>query len=102
MLQPRIDRDSRNVVASSLSALGPSSGIHPILPDVEIETPALPRDLPHWMRDSAAVSARCRSLFTRIKPIVVRVLTFWDHHVRSIMVAGRNVCIDPSGSYKIE
>ncbi|MDQ2681717.1 MAG: hypothetical protein M3Y21_11980 [Candidatus Eremiobacteraeota bacterium] len=102
MLQPRIERDSRSATMSSLSALGQSSALYPLLPDIEIETPPLPRDLPHWMRDSAAISARCRNLFTRIKPIIVRVLTFWDHQVRSIMVAGRNVCVDPSGSYKVE
>lgn len=99
MLQPRIDRDPPNSVFAPLAQL---PAIYPALPDIELETPPLPRDHPQWMRDSLAVSARCRGLFARIKPIVVRVLTFWDHQVRSILIAGRQVSVDPSGCYKID
>ncbi len=66
MLQPRIDRDPRSPIFAPLAEL---PAINPVLPDIELETPPLPRDHPQWMRDSLAVSARCRGLFARIKPV---------------------------------
>ncbi|MDQ6931506.1 MAG: hypothetical protein M3126_12660, partial [Candidatus Eremiobacteraeota bacterium] len=60
----------------------PAPITYPFVADVEIETPILPRDHPPWMRDTIAVSVRARELLARIKPLAVRVLTFWDHTVR--------------------
>lgn len=73
-----------------------------LVPDNEIETPILPRDHPAWMRDAVAVSARAREFLARLKPIAVRVLTFWDHSVRSINVMGRALHVDASGSYRMD
>lgn len=72
------------------------------IPDDEIETPALPSDLPPWARDAVAISQRARVLLARIKPAVVRVLTFWDHRARSALVSGKRLSIDISGSYRLE
>jgi hypothetical protein len=37
----------------------------------------------------------------RLRPVVVRVLTFWDHLRRGAAIAGRTLEIDPSGSYRL-
>ncbi|HTD36190.1 MAG TPA: hypothetical protein VK669_01655 [Candidatus Limnocylindrales bacterium] len=62
---------------------------------------SLPRDHPAWQRDVLAVSARARELLARLRPVTVRVLTFWDHVLRAIVVGGRRVEVDPSGSYRM-
>lgn len=71
-------------------------------PDDELETPPLPREHPKWVHDALAVSARARHALGAIAPVVMRVLTFWDHHVRSIAIGGRRLCVDSSGSYRRE
>lgn len=73
-----------------------------LVPDCEIETPLLPRDHPAWVRDAIAMSARAREWVAKIKPIAIRVMTFWDHAVRSINVMGRTLSVDASGSYRLD
>lgn len=72
-----------------------------IVADDDIETPALPHDLPAWARDAVAISQRARTLLARVKPAVVRVLTFWDHSVRAAFISGKRLTIDISGSYRL-
>jgi hypothetical protein len=55
---------------------------------------------PAWQRDVVAVSARVRALLQTLRPIVIGVLTFWDHALRSVRIGGRRLEIDPSGSYR--
>jgi hypothetical protein len=62
----------------------------------------LPRDHPKWARDSLTVSQRARDLIARLKPVAVAILTFWDHQRRAAIVAGSRLCIDASGSYRLE
>jgi hypothetical protein len=62
---------------------------------------SLPRDHPAWQRDVLAVSSRVRTLLAGLRPVAVRVLTFWDHLVRSISIGERYVEIDPSGCYRL-
>ncbi|MGB6986941.1 MAG: hypothetical protein WBD74_13305 [Candidatus Aquilonibacter sp.] len=68
----------------------------------EAENALLPRDHPKWARDAVTLSQRAREIVARLRPVVVKILTFWDHRVRSAFVGGNRVCIDPSGSYRIE
>ena len=85
--------------------IDPLSGSFPVLPfvpDDELETPPLPREHPKWVKDALAVSQRARQLIARLSPVLVRVLTFWDHHVRSIVVGGRELSVDVSGSYRLD
>jgi hypothetical protein len=70
-----------------------------LLPDDELETPALPREHPRWVKDAIAVSLRARRLFAALRPPAIRVLSFWDHQTRAISVGGRALGIDSSGSY---
>jgi len=62
----------------------------------------LPADHPAWTRDAVSISSRARALLVRLPRVVVRVLTFWDHAVRTIIVDGRRLAVDPSGSYRCE
>ena len=73
-----------------------------LVPDVEIEAPVLPRDHPAWMRDGIAISTRAREWLMKLKPVALRVLTFWDHAVRSITVMGRTFGVDASGCYRLD
>jgi hypothetical protein len=70
-----------------------------LLPDDEIETPALPREHPRWVKDAIAISARARRLFSALRPAQLRVFSFWDHQTHSIAIAGRALGVDSSGSY---
>jgi hypothetical protein len=88
----------------------PSADPRPVMPanlagepfDIQPElVPSLPRDHPAWQRDVLSVSARARELIARLRPVTVRVLTFWDHVLRGILVGGRRVEVDPSGSYRL-
>jgi hypothetical protein len=85
-----------------IDPLSGSLPLLPLIPDDELETPPLPREHPKWVKDALAVSQRARRLIEQLRPVIVRVLTFWDHHMRSIAVAGRELRVDISGSYRVE
>lgn len=68
----------------------------------EAENSLLPRDHPKWARDAVTLSQRAREIILLLRPVVVKILTFWDHRVRSAWIGGSRVCIDPSGSYRVE
>ncbi len=62
---------------------------------------SLPRDHPAWQRDVLAVSSRARGILAGLRPVVVRVLGFWDHAVRVIGIGARHLEVDPSGCYRL-
>lgn len=68
----------------------------------ELEPERLPNDHPRWVRDAIALSSRARELVQKLKPVVLRVMTLWDHRFRSIVVGDRRVTVDPSGSYRAD
>lgn len=82
--------------------LGGGAPVLALLPDDELETPPLPREFPKWTKDALAVSQRARQIIATLRPAIVRVLTFWDHHIRSAIVGGRELQVDVSGSYRID
>ena len=91
--------------AAVVAAAGGARASEPIVPAVaqgDLETPGLPNDHPRWVRDAVAVSQRARRLVEKFKPVVIAVLTFWDHRWRSVIVAGRRIRIDASGSYRVD
>lgn len=97
---PRIDPDASPALFAP--ALGGSAPVLPLIPEDELETPPLPREHPKWVKDAVAVSQRARQIIARLRPVVIRVLTFWDHHVRGIAVGGRDLSVDISGSYRLD
>jgi hypothetical protein len=87
-------------------ALPPALALPPPLavaldPDVEVAN-HLPSDHPPWAKDTLSLSQRVRELLARLRPVAVKVLTFWDHRVRSIFVGERRLSVDASGSYRLE
>ncbi len=71
-------------------------------PDDRFGGNALPSDHPHWMKDTLSISQRARALIAKVKPVIVRVISAWDHRVRSISIAGRTLTVDASGSYRFD
>ncbi len=62
----------------------------------------LPGDHPAWQRDVLSISARARALISTLRPLALRVFSFWDHHLRDISLGGRRLRIDPCGSYRFD
>ena len=92
-----------DATAAKLEPALPAPGI--VVADAEREQlpdGLLPADGPAWQRDAVLISARVRALLESLRPVVVRVLGFWDHLVRSVAVGpGRRLEIDPSGCYRL-
>jgi len=71
-------------------------------PDDRYSGPALPSDHPRWMRDTLSISQRARALLTKIKPVAVAVISYWEHRIKRIVIGGQSLCVDQSGSYRLE
>lgn len=97
----RIDGETRQPSLLEALGLGQAQAIVPAVADVELETAPLPHDHPKWVKDALLLSHRAKELIARIPPVVVRILTFWDHRVRSVAVEDRALEIDSSGSYRV-
>jgi hypothetical protein len=63
---------------------------------------ALPNDHPAWMKDTLSISQRARALLATVRPVVVKVVACWQHRVRSILIGDRRLCVDSSGSYRLD
>jgi hypothetical protein len=99
----RLDGDEGRTHAPQTyaGATPPEQAVAPI-DESNQESSLLPRDHPKWARDAVTVSQRAREIIARLRPAVVKILTFWDHRVRTACIGQRRVSIDPSGSYRIE
>jgi len=100
MLRPVESEEPRQNQLLVALGFGANEPIVPAVAESDFDTTLLPRDHPKWAKDALSVSSRAKELIARLKPIAVRVLGFWDHRVRSAVVAGLRVAIDPSGSYR--
>lgn len=87
---------------SHIDPLSGSLALTAYAPDDEVETPPLPREHPKWVKDALAVSQRARRLIAGLRPIVIHVLTFWDHGTRAIRFGNQELRVDTSGSYRLE
>ncbi len=99
----RLEPDERSVERAALQAITAQESEPVSQPQLDdADAGLLPRGHPKWIRDGVAISQRARELVTRLRPVAVRVVRFWDHRVRSSVIAGRRIHIDPSGSYQVE
>lgn len=103
-MSSRIELDGQGALATNVPAAGA-----PVAPvaiafdnDDQFGGPTLPNDHPAWLKDAVSLSQRARVLVTKLKPIVLHVIAAWEHRVRTIVVGGRRVSVDASGSYRIE
>ena len=102
MLRRLDTEDSRGHAAQPHAvAIETESMVTPV-GESDSESSLLPRDHPKWARDAVTLSQRAREIVGRMRPVIVKILTFWDHRVRSALVGGKRVGIDPSGSYRLE
>jgi hypothetical protein len=97
----RIELDEAQSVVGAGAQTNQPQAVVPAVAEAELETALLPNDHPRWVKDAVAVSQRARELIAKLRPVVVRVFAFWDHRIRSVMVAGRSVVVDPSGCYRV-
>ncbi len=79
-----------------------SEAIVAAVPEAELETALLPYDHPRWVKDALAVSQRAREILAKLRPVALKVLCFWDHRIRSIVIGDRRVHVDPSGCYRAD
>lgn len=97
----RIELDDAPPLIAGGVETGPSRPIVTAVAEAELETALLPQDHPRWVKDAVAASQRARELIARLKPVAIRVLTFWDHRIRSIFVGQQRLEIDASGCYRL-
>jgi hypothetical protein len=97
----RIELDESPAALSARLEAGRSEAVVPAVAEAELETALLPQDHPRWIKDAVAISQRGRELIAKLRPVIVHVLSFWDHRIRSIMVGNRCVAVDPSGCYRV-
>jgi hypothetical protein len=96
----RVENEETPALSPAINAY--AEPIVPATSDAELGSDSLSHEHPRWVKDSLAVSQRARELIARLRPIAIRILTFWDHRSRSAFVGGMRVCIDPSGSYRLD
>jgi hypothetical protein len=101
---PRIDNEAATTASTLAGGLQmPAAAIAPVGADADVALGNdLPSDHPPWPRDTLSISQRARALLAHVKPVVIRVIAFWEHRVRSIVVAGRTLSVDASGSYRLD
>ncbi|HUN30338.1 MAG TPA: hypothetical protein VMV65_11080 [Alphaproteobacteria bacterium] len=102
MLRRLDGEEARSPAAQAHAAAVPTEQAVAAVGESSAESSLLPRDHPKWARDAVTVSQRAREIIASLRPIAVRILTFWDHRIRSAVVGARRVTIDPSGSYRID
>ncbi len=98
----RVEGDERRPSLGELLGLRENQPVVAAIAESEFDGSLLPRDHPPWVKDALSVSQRARELIARLRPAIVRVLSFWDHRFRSAVVGGARISIDPSGSYRAE
>jgi hypothetical protein len=99
----RPDLDDRPpAYAIEPGATGAAEPIVAAIPDAEFDATPLPPEHPRWVKDAAYVSQRARDVIASLRPVVIRVLSFWDHRVRSLSIAGGRLSVDVSGSYRLQ
>ncbi len=96
----RIELDDTQAALPLQVGASRSEAIVPVVAEAELETNLLPHDQPRWVKDAVAVSQRAREIVAKLRPVAVRVLSFWDHRIRSIAIGERLVEVDASGCYR--
>jgi hypothetical protein len=98
-----VERDAAATQDPAFAATPAAAQIPPLAFDLDLEAGyRLPPDHPPWPRDVVSISQRARALLARIKPAVITVIAAWQHKLRSIVVTGRRVAIDATGSYRVD
>lgn len=94
-------------VAPNALDLTPNAPQTPLVPPVMLDADfelgsRLPGDHPAWARDRLSLSHRARALVAGLATAAVRTVNAWDHRVRAILIGQRTLCVDGSGSYRLD
>lgn len=102
-MSARVEPDGAALASSAFAPAGAPEALAPLSldPDDRYDGPALPNDHPAWMRDAVSLSQRARALLATLRPVVLHVIGVWEHGLRSVVIGGRTVSIDASGSYRL-
>jgi hypothetical protein len=104
-MSARVDQDAQASLGANQLAL-PGTGAPLALAAIDYDDRwgghTLPSDHPPWMKDTLSVSQRARALIAKLRPVVIKVIAAFEHHVRSIVVGKGRLSVDPSGSYRLD
>jgi len=70
-------------------------------PDANEVRARLPNDHPAWQVDTFSISSRTRAFLATLRPVVVAVVSFWDHAVRTLSLGSGTLSVDLSGCYRL-
>jgi hypothetical protein len=102
----RVEPDAQTAAsaAANLPVAGVPIALQPVSldPDDRWGGHSLPGDHPAWMRDTLSLSQRARAVLAHVTPAVFKVIAAWEHRVRSIVIGGRKLSVDPSGCYRLD
>ena len=106
-MSARVDPELHPLTANANAPALPDVAVAPALPilidyDDRWGGQTLPNDHPPWMKDTLSLSQRARALIAQLRPLVVKVIAYWEHQVRSITVGNGRLSVDPSGSYRLD
>ena len=108
-MSARVDPDAQaaaNAPSNALALALPSSSAPLALTAIDYDDRwgghTLPGDHPPWMKDTLSISQRARALIATLRPVVLKVIAFYEHHVRSIVVGNGRLSVDSSGSYRLD
>jgi hypothetical protein len=99
-----LHRIEREEAAAATPLRAQNATTEPIVAEIahaENDAAGLPHDHPRWVKDAVAVSRAAREVVARLRPIAIRVLTIWDHRLRTAAVEGCRIQVDASGSYRL-
>ncbi len=103
-MSARIELDPGGQNPAAANAGSPPAGaLAPVGLDPDSELGHdLPRDHPAWARDAVSLSQRARALFASLRPVAIKVVTYWEHRVRALAIGGAILRVDASGSYRLD
>jgi hypothetical protein len=100
---PKVEREANALPDAATPFAAVLQALPPLAFDPDGEAGyRLPPDHPAWARDVVSLSQRARALVARLKPVAIRAIAAWEHRVRALVIGGRRVSVDPSGSYRVD
>ena len=97
----RIELEQTPPALSARLEAGRSEAVVPAVAQADLETALRRTTIRAGLRTRLPCRSGRGSLSHKLRPVIVRVLSFWDHRIRSIMVGNRCVQVDPSGCYRV-
>ncbi len=62
----------------------------------------LPSDFPAWVRDAVILSDPLRLVMVGLRPVVLKLVRYWDQRIRTVKVDGRTISLEDHGGYRLD